>query len=439
MRADDAGYLADGCFLRGALQAAAVAAHLVPPEREFQPERGRLRVHAVRAPHDERVLVFVGALGDGLDERVHVREQYRGGVAQLQAGRGVPHVVGREAVVYPAPFRAEPIRDGVEERGHVVLRLRELLVQFRGIPRRPAYALHVLRWDDAEARPRLADRDLDGEPAVVLALVGPDLLHRLAGVAVDHGVACARAFGHTRACALSHTRARGRNPAAPGGRCRVRGRCPRAVRGRTPRRRARQGRRPRRRRPRRRRARRPCATLPAPCTCSCPATTRTTRRRTCTRTSWRRGRASAPCATPPPPRARRAAPRRSSRARGSRRPGGCRAPRSTRQARRSRGAVCALERTYVRLLLDGRGHLAERDLLVLGERYLAVGATLAHVTPVDDARLRHVRLEAFQQHLADVLHGGGVVEIAEDDHSAGRRSDSFSAGGAARGTAPPLP
>ena len=69
-----------------------------------------------------------------------------------------------------------------------------------------------------------------------------------------------------------------------------------------------------------------------------------------------------------------------------------------------------------RLLAERRAKLAEGDLLVLGQRYLPVDVTLADVAPVEHPRREGIGGESIEQELTDVLRGGSLVEVAEDNH-----------------------
>ena len=106
----------------------------------------------------------------------------------LERQRRVEHVRGRQPVVEPTPGSAEPLGDGVDERGDVVLGPLLDLGHALGRRRHGARAdlLGGLARDDADLGPAVERRELDLEPAGEPALVRPDALHGRTGVAGDH-------------------------------------------------------------------------------------------------------------------------------------------------------------------------------------------------------------------------------------------------------------
>ena len=97
----------------------------------------------------------------------------------------------------PAPVLAEPLRDGVDERGDVVVRL---ALDLRHALRRRHDGALADRGDrlarhDADLGPAVERCELDVEPAAQLLAVRPDLAHGRAGVARDHGVILERSAG----------------------------------------------------------------------------------------------------------------------------------------------------------------------------------------------------------------------------------------------------
>jgi hypothetical protein len=162
VRADRAGHLPDGDLLARERDALLLAAQLVHPHGELHPERRRLRVHAVRAADADRVLVLHGTPRDHLAQPLHARVDQVERLQHLQAGGRVPDVVAGEPVVDPARLRPERVRDGAQERGHVVVRLLDVAhhVRARGrarAPRRaapPRPARRPRRPTPARRRPR---------------------------------------------------------------------------------------------------------------------------------------------------------------------------------------------------------------------------------------------------------------------------------------------
>ena len=191
VRPHGAGQLGHGHRVARRSQAGPVAVGLEAPQRHLHPEGGRLGVHAVRAPHGDRVAVVEGdALEDG-DEVRRRRDQEIGGVAQGPAQRRVHHVRRREAVVDPPAGLADALLDDVDEGGDVVvgdpLALvdggHEVVVDDEGGG--PAGG-GVGRGHHAEGRPRLGGEELDLEPAPEAGGVGEDGRHLRQLVARDH-------------------------------------------------------------------------------------------------------------------------------------------------------------------------------------------------------------------------------------------------------------
>ena len=87
-----------------------------------------------------------------------------------------------------SPLGVEAFADGVDERGQVVVRPALDLGHTLGRGRRRLRAspLRDLRADDPELAPRVERRQLDLEPQLQLALLGPDPGHLGSGVARDH-------------------------------------------------------------------------------------------------------------------------------------------------------------------------------------------------------------------------------------------------------------
>src|SRR5581483_10134859 len=100
-------------------------------------------------------------------------------------GRGEP-------VVQPAALRPEPLLDGVDERGEIVvgpaLQLGDALRRRRHGG--GADGGRVRGRDGAQLGPGVERRQLDLEPARELALVRPDPAHLRTGVAGDHSGQC---------------------------------------------------------------------------------------------------------------------------------------------------------------------------------------------------------------------------------------------------------
>ena len=185
--ADRARDLADAPRFARAPHAHDVALQLGVPERQLQAEGHGLGVHAVRAADHRRLAMLFRARPDGVSERVQVLQDQVARVHHLQRQRRVHHVRRRQAEVEIARRRADVLGDRRRERDDVVLRG---LLDFLDAPDverrlRPEVACRVGR-DDARLRHRVGRGELDREPRLVPALLGPDPAHFGAGVPRDH-------------------------------------------------------------------------------------------------------------------------------------------------------------------------------------------------------------------------------------------------------------
>ena len=185
--ADRAGHLSDGDRLSRLPQPFFLTRDLVDPHRELEPERGRLRVYAVRATDADRVLVAQRLTADDLAQRGELAQQHIGRRHHLQAGRRVPHVGGGEAQVHPARLRPERVRDGTHECGHVVVRLGDVAVDVSDVDARVLRdQVGVRARDLTRIRPRLHNGDLDLQPPAELGVVRPDRFHLRPAIAWNH-------------------------------------------------------------------------------------------------------------------------------------------------------------------------------------------------------------------------------------------------------------
>ena len=185
--ADGARHLADGDGLTRGPEALGVAIELGDPDGELEPERRRLGVDAVRAPHADRALVRDGAARDDLAQPAELAGEHVRGGDELETGRGVPDVVGGQPVVDPARLRAERVGDRAQERRDVVVGLIDVAVDRRDVDGGVRGDLRgVLGGHDPGVGPSLRRGDLHVEPALELVGVGPDLGDLGARVARDH-------------------------------------------------------------------------------------------------------------------------------------------------------------------------------------------------------------------------------------------------------------
>ena len=220
VRADGAGELADPHPFERPGDARAIALEGEGPAGELETEGRRLCVDAVGAADRQRLAMLLGARHDGGEGAVDPREDQRAGIADLERERGVEDVRRRQAVVEPAPLLAEPLGDGVDERGDVVvgprLDLRDALGRRNDGAR--ANRLDRLARHDAGLGPALQRGQLDLQPARQPRLVRPDRRHGRAGVARNHS------SESTARPADRPAVSRGRRP--PQARCRLGSRAP---------------------------------------------------------------------------------------------------------------------------------------------------------------------------------------------------------------------
>ena len=78
-------------------------------------------MNAVRAADTDRVAVLLRACDDGAERAVDPVEDEPPGILDLERKRRVDHVGRGQAVVEPAPFGSELLRDGVDEGRRVVV------------------------------------------------------------------------------------------------------------------------------------------------------------------------------------------------------------------------------------------------------------------------------------------------------------------------------
>ncbi len=203
VRADGPGELPDAKSLERALDADAVAVELERPARQLQAERRRLGVDAVRTPDRERVAVLLGARDDRIERACRAPRGSDGRPPGSGATSAVSSDVRRgQPVVEPAALLAELLRDGVDERGHVVVRaLLDLAHAFgRRRLRTGAGRLGGVVREPADLRPaRRARRARPRATRASLRSLRPDSGHRRTGVAGDHQARLApRQAGLTR-------------------------------------------------------------------------------------------------------------------------------------------------------------------------------------------------------------------------------------------------
>ena len=165
--ADGARELADAQALDRAAEPLAVAVERERPTGELEPERRRLGVDAVGAPHADRLAVLLRPRDDGAEGAVDPLEHERPGVLDGERERRVEHVRRRQPVVEEAALLAQSLGDGVDEGGDVVVRLALDLGDRSGVgtTARSRIAATRLAWDGANLGPALEGSQLDVEPA----------------------------------------------------------------------------------------------------------------------------------------------------------------------------------------------------------------------------------------------------------------------------------
>src|SRR6185503_19981668 len=207
---------ADPHRLERSLEAPARAVELEGPAGELEAEGRRLGVDAVRPPDADVVAVTLRLRDDRVLRAFEPRQQELAGRTDLEREPRIDDVGPGQPMMHPAPVGPDLGRDGVYERGEVVLCLALKLGHALGT-RRPGL-LPDLRDDgcgnSAELGPGLEGGELDVQPARELALLRPDPGHLGSGVARDHRLESrARAGGppgrnrHTSGTSPSHTRA----------------------------------------------------------------------------------------------------------------------------------------------------------------------------------------------------------------------------------------
>src|SRR5689334_16175928 len=186
--ADRAGELADAARLKRAFEPLTVTVELERPARELPPERGRLRMDAVRPTDADGAPVLEREARDGGDRAVDTSEQERARIADLQRECCVDDVRRGQPVVHPPTLGAEALRDGVDERREIMVgRLLDLGDALgRRHDRVGADPRDVGGGHGANLRPPVERGELHVEPARELALLRPDPTHLRAGVAGDH-------------------------------------------------------------------------------------------------------------------------------------------------------------------------------------------------------------------------------------------------------------
>ena len=149
--------------------------------RQFQPERRRLGVDAMRTADDRRVFVFERASLDRREQRLDIGDQNVARALQLHGEAGVEHVRTGHALMHEAQVGADEFRKVGQEGDDVVLGDALDLVDAldveshmpRFLPDRPGAFLR----NDADLGQRVASVGLDLEPDPEPRLRLPDANH----------------------------------------------------------------------------------------------------------------------------------------------------------------------------------------------------------------------------------------------------------------------
>jgi hypothetical protein len=164
-----------------------IAPGLDVPHGDLEAKRGRLRVHPVRAPHRQRVAVAKREGPEPGPQTLLSLQQEIRRPAQLQRGGRVPDVVGGEADVDEARVGPQLLLEAGEESDHLVLDATLDLQDAADVDAgaRPD-ALHGVGRDATSPGVRLAHRELDAEPRLVLRVLAPEPAHGGPRVPLDH-------------------------------------------------------------------------------------------------------------------------------------------------------------------------------------------------------------------------------------------------------------
>src|SRR5262245_21194783 len=188
-RTHRAGQCADSDLLPHVSQTFSVSAGFFVPDGQFEAERDRLAMNAVRAAHHHSMLVLQRLpLQDG-NQLFKIVENEVERLGHLHSQSGVHNIRRGESHVKKPMLRSNRFHKRFEKGDHVVLR--HLLDS--------GNALHV---DDgllpntgrrATRNPSgslecLAGGQLDREPDLILTFQFPDGFHRGTGISIDHGI-----------------------------------------------------------------------------------------------------------------------------------------------------------------------------------------------------------------------------------------------------------
>jgi hypothetical protein len=202
IRPDRSGQLSHAHAGEGVLDPVPVALELKRPADELQPEGRRLRVDSMSSTDHDGGAVLARSRVDGSDRALDAVEDELAGHLDREAQRRVEHVGGGQPVVEPSPFLAEPGGDRIDEGGDVVVRRALALGHLFGGRNAGAVPDDTggVGRNRADLRPRVQNRELDGEPSLELRLLRPGPCHCRPGVTGDHW---GKSSGRLRGCTES--------------------------------------------------------------------------------------------------------------------------------------------------------------------------------------------------------------------------------------------
>ena len=179
--ADRARELAHPQAVERMLDPQAVPVECERPAGELQPERRGLRMHTMRAAHAERFPMCLRLVDDDVERALDALEHERARFLDCEREGGVDYVRGGETEMEPTPVLTEFVRDRVDERRDIVVRLAfELGNSLRG--RR--FAAAAMRSTASAGRTPMADQPASAASStssIRASLASSDQIRAMAG------------------------------------------------------------------------------------------------------------------------------------------------------------------------------------------------------------------------------------------------------------------
>jgi hypothetical protein len=187
-RADRPGNLPDRDGFARALETLLGAAKFVVHQGHLEAEGGRLSMNPVAAANHGRELMFARLRSNHLPKFLNIADQNVRRLHHLDRERGIDDVAAGEAEVKPATRLAVDVfcDVGGERDNVVVQRALEFLA---AVEAEGGFRLHLLKVgfrNDALLDKRFGGKQLDLQPNLQLALLGPDVPHLGAGITLNH-------------------------------------------------------------------------------------------------------------------------------------------------------------------------------------------------------------------------------------------------------------